>query len=60
MAKDLEICHSSLIKEIRKTQVNMIMMPSLLRKNMTLEFAEKTTLNLNLKFINLKNLKKNS
>ncbi|WP_051245053.1 hypothetical protein [Mycoplasmopsis synoviae] len=40
MAKDLEICHSSLIKEIRKTQVNMIMVPSLLRKNMTLEFAK--------------------
>nr|WP_224760393.1 hypothetical protein [Mycoplasmopsis synoviae] len=32
----------------------------LAQKNMTLEFAEKTTLNLNLKFINLKNLKTNS
>ncbi|WP_170128408.1 hypothetical protein [Mycoplasmopsis synoviae] len=59
MAKDLKICHSSLIKEIRKTQVNMDMMQSLL-ENHDIRIGWKTTLNLNLKFINLKNLKKNS
>ncbi|AKJ20513.1 hypothetical protein MSHv_00270 [Mycoplasmopsis synoviae] len=33
MAKDLGISHSSLIKEIRKTQVNMDMMLGLLEKS---------------------------
>ncbi|WP_367896647.1 hypothetical protein [Mycoplasmopsis synoviae] len=33
MAKDLGISHVSLIKEIKKTQVNMDMMPSLLENH---------------------------
>ncbi|MBD5788924.1 hypothetical protein MSGX11T_02799 [Mycoplasma synoviae GX11-T] len=51
MAKDLEICHSSLIKKIRKNSSEYGYDAKLAQKIVTLEFAKKTTLNLNLKFI---------
>ncbi|UBX99722.1 hypothetical protein [Mycoplasmopsis synoviae] len=59
MTKGLEICHSSLIKEIKNNSSEYGYDAKLAQKNITLELL-KTTLNLNLKFINLKNLKKNS
>ncbi|WP_020003280.1 hypothetical protein [Mycoplasmopsis synoviae] len=49
-----------MIKEIKNNSSEYGYDAKLAQKNMTLKFAKKTTLNLNLKFINLKNLKKNS
>ncbi|WP_369027445.1 hypothetical protein [Mycoplasmopsis synoviae] len=59
MAKDFGISHVSLIKEIKNNSSEYGYDAKLARKSWHYN-SLKTTLNLNLKFINLKNLKKNS